>query len=112
MDNDIAFEKITPCFENKKFVIFNNLTNSYGAGTTELFVLRSYYNLLNRLYVLYFLKSDHFISLGKNDFKSNSGHQRISSYFVENILFPLPPLEEQYRITQKLEEILSVCDRR
>lgn len=31
-DNDIGIAKITPCFENRKSVIFKNLKNKYGAG--------------------------------------------------------------------------------
>jgi type I restriction enzyme S subunit len=39
-DGDIAIAKITPCFENGKAAVFENLPGGYGAGTTELHVLR------------------------------------------------------------------------
>src|SRR5690625_3039071 len=32
-ENDIAIAKITPCFENRKSVIFKELIGGYGAGT-------------------------------------------------------------------------------
>lgn len=41
-ENDVGFAKITPCFENRKSVIFRGLCNGYGAGTTELHILRAY----------------------------------------------------------------------
>lgn len=34
-DGDIGIAKITPCFQNRKSVIFRDLKNGYGAGTTE-----------------------------------------------------------------------------
>ena len=41
MEGDIGIAKITPCFENRKSVVFRNLKNGYGAGTTELHILRT-----------------------------------------------------------------------
>ena len=39
-DNDVLLAKITPCFENGKKAIANDLTNGIGFGTTEFYVLR------------------------------------------------------------------------
>ena len=38
-EGDVGVAKITPCFENRKSVIFENLNNGYGAGTTELYFI-------------------------------------------------------------------------
>lgn len=46
-DGDVAFAKITPCFQNRKSAIFCNLPNGIGAGTTELKVLRQFGETLN-----------------------------------------------------------------
>lgn len=32
--NDVASAKISPCFENRKSVLFEELENNVGAGTT------------------------------------------------------------------------------
>ena len=40
-DGDVVFAKISPCFENGKYFIASCLENGVGAGTTELYVLRS-----------------------------------------------------------------------
>ena len=45
-ENDVAIAKITPCFENRKSVVLSNLFNGYGAGTTELHILRTYGNTI------------------------------------------------------------------
>lgn len=39
-DGDVAFAKISPCFENRKSFVVENLPNSLGGGTTELIILR------------------------------------------------------------------------
>ena len=39
-DNDVAVAKISPCMENRKSVVFHDLPNGIGAGTTELNVFR------------------------------------------------------------------------
>ena len=35
-NGDVAFAKITPCFQNRKSAIFHDLPNGIGSGTTEL----------------------------------------------------------------------------
>ena len=40
-NGDVAFAKISPCFENRKSMILDGLKNGIGAGTTELIVLRN-----------------------------------------------------------------------
>lgn len=103
-DGDVAFAKITPCFQNRKSVIFQGLPNGIGAGTTELKVLRPIGNTIDRKYLLYFLKSQYFISEAK--FKGTANQQRIVVGYLENKYFPLPPLAEQHRIVERIEEIL------
>src|SRR5690606_32529999 len=56
-DGDIGLAKITPCFENSKAVVFRNLENGIGAGTTELHIARPLIAEINPLYILLFLKS-------------------------------------------------------
>jgi len=67
-DNDIGIAKITPCFENRKSVIFKNLKNKYGAGTTELHILRTNNEYIFNEYVFWFIKTDTFIKEGINNF--------------------------------------------
>ncbi len=102
-DGDIAFAKITPCFQNRKSVIFHGLPSGIGAGTTELKVLRPLANLISPEYVLAFLQSPCFID--EATFKGTANQQRIISGYVENKLFPLPPFEEQRRIVHRLQEL-------
>ena len=103
-NGDIAFAKITPCFQNRKSAVFEKLPNGVGAGTTELKILRTFTETINRYYLLYFLKSPYFVE--EAIFKGTANQQRIISGYLENKLFPLPPLEEQQRIVEKIEELI------
>ena len=108
-DNDIAFAKITPCFQNRKSVIFEGLPNGIGAGTTELKILRTYGETINRWFVLYFLESPYFID--EATFKGTANQQRIIVGYLENKLFPLPPLAEQERIVGKIGLVMPIIDK-
>lgn len=107
-DGDVAIAKITPCFQNRKSMILKGLPNSIGAGTTELKVLRVYGETLIREYLLFFLESPYFVEEAK--FKGTANQQRIISGYLENKLFPLPPLSEQRRIVEKIKESFIIAD--
>lgn len=103
-DGDFAFAKITPCFQNGKSILPHNLPNGIGAGTTELYVVRTYNNTILTKYIFYFVKSPYFMLQAK--YKGTAGQQRVLTDYVLNKLFPVPPLQEQHRIVEKLESIL------
>ncbi|MBQ3840338.1 MAG: restriction endonuclease subunit S [Fibrobacter sp.] len=108
-ENDVALAKISPCFENRKSAIMKNLKNGYGAGTTELFVFRSS-NVMLPSYLLWIIKSDDFIQAGTGNFSGVVGQQRLSREIVENYHIALPPLAEQKRIVNKIEEVFASLD--
>ena len=110
-DNDIGFAKITPCFQNRKSCVFQNLKNSYGAGTTELHILRSYPNTMMPDYLLWFVKTPYFIEYGKQKFSGTAGQQRFGTDELKNTLIPIPPKNEQVRICRGIEIMLNGIDK-
>ncbi|MFC6553942.1 restriction endonuclease subunit S [Cohnella cellulosilytica] len=110
-DNDVGVAKITPCFENRKSVVFSELLNGIGAGTTELHIVRPI-NIENVLpyYVLWLFKSKHFITNGTKAFSGAVGQQRIGKEYVSDILFPLPPVAEQKRIVAAIKAAFEPLD--
>lgn len=109
-EGDIGVAKITPCFQNRKSTIFTNLLNQYGAGTTELTIIRSIGNLIDRFYLLWFFKSFYFINNGIKTFSGTAGQQRINKDYIKDCLLPLPPLPEQKRIVTKIEKLLPYVE--
>ncbi len=106
-NGDIGLAKITPCFENRKSVIFNSLSNGVGAGTTELNILRCNLRVLLTKYLFCFVKSEYLISYGIKHFTGAVGQQRFTGSALGLIFIPIPPLSEQIRIAQKVQHILE-----
>ena len=105
-NGDVAFAKITPCFQNRKSMILEKLPNGIGAGTTELKVLRVIGNTILQEYLLFFLESPYFVD--EAIFKGTANQQRIISGYLEKKLFPLPPLAEQQRIIEIIKSLWQV----
>jgi len=109
-DGDIAIAKITPCFENSKAAIFSGLSNGVGAGTTELHVARPYGEYVNRNFLLLYLKSPKFLSVGETKMTGSAGQKRVPTEFFAFNPLPLPPFNEQHRIVAKVDELMVLCD--
>ena len=107
-ENDVGVAKITPCFENRKSVVFHNLKNGIGAGTTELHILRPVNGVVLPEYILAILKTGSFIAGGVQTFSSAVGQQRISKDYVAEFLVPLPPFGEQQRICDRVVQVLDM----
>ena len=109
-NNDVGIAKITPCFENKKSVVFKGLKNGYGAGTTELHIIRTIGNLIYPEYVLWNVKTDAFISNGIKAFSGAVGQKRIGKDFIEKSLIPIAPTNEQKRILELISIAFEYLD--
>ena len=69
---------------------------------TQTFVLEEY--------VLWYLKSTYgYAELTKH--KKATAQESISIDAIRNVIIAIPPLEEQYRIVAKIEELLPLCER-
>ena len=103
--NDVAFAKISPCFENRKSMILSHLCNGIGAGTTELIVLRN--GFLDTRYTYYLISDERFLRGGMATYRGIVGQQRISMDFVRQYPVPIPPHYEQREIVRRLDALLA-----
>lgn len=106
MDGDVIFAKITPCMENGKSALVEGLINGIGYGSTEFYVLRPSKLLDNRL-LYQLVRSASFRAEAKQHMTGAVGQQRVPKKFIEEYPFPLPPLNEQKRIADKIERLLD-----
>lgn len=104
-DGDVCFAKISPCFENGKAFIAENLENGIGAGTTELIVLRN--SKINTHYTFYLISDLSFIHGACSTYSGTVGQQRISMDYVRNYLVNIPTLPEQIEIVRILDSVLE-----
>ena len=109
-NNCIAIAKITPCFENGKCVILQDLKNGYGVGTTELIVVLPNENVILLKFIFYFFNTAKFTKEGVKNFKGTAGQLRVSSDFISNLPIPLPPLETQKQIVEILDSKFAVLE--
>lgn len=107
-DGDVAFAKISPCFENRKSMMLNNLPNSIGGGTTELIILRN--ASINQKYTFWTVSDERFIRGGVQTYSGTVGQQRINMDYVRSYPIPIPPLSEQQRIVERIEELFAKLD--
>jgi type I restriction enzyme S subunit len=107
-DGDVAFAKISPCFENRKSFIAENLPNGIGGGTTELIILRQPNMLPDYTYLL--IIDQRFIKAGSRSYKGTVGQQRITGNFVYEYVIPVAPIEEQRRIVKIVNEAFTILN--
>ena len=109
-NGDVVIAKITPCFQNRKSAVIVGLPNGYGAGTTELHVLRDDAQILFMPYFLLCCKTHDFIAGGVANFTGTAGQQRVGRDYISSYLIPLPPVQEQVRIVDAAKSILASLD--
>ena len=102
-DGDVLLAKITPCFENGKLGIAENLVNGIGFGSSEFMVFRSNTSL-SKEWLYYYLSRETFRLEGAERMTGAVGHKRVAKEFIEPYPIPLPPLPEQHRIVAILDE--------
>ncbi|MXX37411.1 MAG: restriction endonuclease subunit S [Gemmatimonadetes bacterium] len=106
-DGDVLVSKITPCFENQKGALAQDLSNGYGFGTTELHVLRAKASCSAR-FLFYVSMSEGFRARGVANMTGSAGQRRVPTGFIQSYRLRVPSLPEQERIAN----VLSMADRR
>ncbi|MCP9755677.1 restriction endonuclease subunit S [Lacihabitans sp. CCS-44] len=101
-NSDILIAKITPCMENGKCAIAENLTNGIGMGSSEFHVLRTHENLLPN-YVFELLNRKEIREVAESQMTGASGHRRVPQEFYESLSIPVPPLNIQQKIVSEIE---------
>lgn len=100
---DIIVAKITPCFENGKGAILDQLDTKLGFGSTEFHVLRAKKGISSR-YLYYLTRSDFFKAVGEAFMVGSAGQKRVPTSFVENFPIPIPEdYHEQDHIARFLD---------
>lgn len=106
---DVLVAKVTPCFENGKIAVAENLVGGVGLGSSEITPLRPF-NIYNK-YLMYVMSSPQFIDAGCATMNGTAGLQRVSTSFWREVEIPLPRAEEQRAIASYLDHHTSLIDR-
>lgn len=111
-NDDVLLAKMTPCFENGKSGIAENLENGIGFGSTEFYVLRSKGEIVSD-WIYHIVSSEKFLEEGKHSLIGTTGRRRLMKQYVETFEIPLPPLKVQIQIAtlfQNIETTIELLD--
>jgi type I restriction enzyme S subunit len=107
---DILFAKITPSFQNGK-IGQARIAHEYGFGSTEFHVVRATERLDSR-YAMRFLRQERIRTAGERRLVGSTGQRRVPADFLERLVVPLPPLDEQRRIAAVLDRVDAIRAKR
>ena len=105
-DGDVIFAKITPCMQNGKSAVAHALENGLACGSTEFFVFRST-GAIEAGWLHSFLRQEAFREGAQRAMTGVVGQARVPRAYLEDHLLPLPPLNEQRRIVDKIEALTA-----
>ena len=108
-EGDVVVAKITPSMENGKAALAKNLLGGQAFGTTEFHVLRPS-SRMDARYVLHFVLQPSFRGDAARQMTGTAGQLRVPAEFLRQASIPLPPLDEQQRIVDAIDEQLSRLD--
>jgi type I restriction enzyme, S subunit len=109
---DVLLAKITPCFENGKSALADNLEHSTGFGSTEFHVLRAIPGKSDPRFLYHLVRSKQLLFLGKRSMKGAAGHKRVPAEFLEQFEIPEWPLDDQIRIAHLLSKVEGLISQR
>jgi type I restriction enzyme S subunit len=101
-NNDVLLAKVTPCFENGKGALLQELPQGAGFGTTEVTVLRASPTLDSR-FLYYLTTEDRFKQGGVASMTGAGGLKRVPDSYVRDFEFFLPETAEQRQIADYLD---------
>lgn len=104
-EGDIIIAKITPCMENGKCAIADELTNGIGFGSSEFHTFRCHENDILTKYLFLLLNQNMVRKAAEDAMTGASGHRRVPASFYEEMLIPVPPLPIQQQVIQECAKI-------
>lgn len=108
-NGDILFAKITPCMENGKGAIANNMKNGIGFGSTEFHVLRPDTDKITSEWLYYLTTWKTFRKEAERNMTGSAGQKRVPKTFLENYVVNLPDIDTQKsenKILRKVDDLI------
>jgi type I restriction enzyme S subunit len=108
-NGDVAYAKVTPCFENGKGIVAIDLPDGHAFATTEVTVLRPG-STLDKAYLGWHLQSEAFLTGGAASMTGSGGLRRVPDTFALAYTIPLPSMRTQRVIADYLDRETARID--
>ena len=101
--NDLLFSMVRPYLKN--IALVDDIYKDAIASTGFYVITPSlgYYPMF-----LYYLMLSNYVVDGLNSFMKGDNSPSINNCHIENYLYPLPPIKEQQRIVEKIEQLMQL----
>jgi type I restriction enzyme S subunit len=100
--NDLLWAKITPCMQNGKSFLANDIPTEIGFGSTEFHVLRQKSKRIHMPYLWTLLSEQHVLEAAQGMFSGSAGQQRVPEAFLKKFPIVLPPIEVQQMLSDEV----------
>lgn len=104
--NDLIWAKITPCMQNGKSCLVDDMPTEIGFGSTEFHVIRKRKNDVYMPFIWSIFSNEKVLKAAQAVFSGSAGQQRVPASFLENFPAPMPAYEKQIQIASMLEKAL------
>jgi type I restriction enzyme S subunit len=94
-EGDVLFAKITPCMENGKGAVAENLKNEIGFGSTEFHILRPIEELSNSYWLYAITSFESFRIDAAANMTGSAGQRRVPVQYLDSFMISLPPIKLQ-----------------
>ncbi|MEI7870179.1 MAG: restriction endonuclease subunit S, partial [Candidatus Methylumidiphilus sp.] len=108
-ESDVIFAKITPCMQNGKHALAQNLIRKIGFGSTEFHIIWANEDIAPE-WIHSFLRHKKTLDAATKTFTGTIGQQRVPSNFLTELEIPLPPIDQQRRIAAQLKAQLAAVE--
>jgi len=108
--NDIVFAKITPCFENWKWALLDNLESEYWFWTTEFHVLRADNEKIINEFLKIIIQSYNFKNIGESFMQGSAWQKRVTTNFLSNFEIYIPSVINQEKIIKYISKKINIID--
>lgn len=103
-DGDLIWARITPCMQNGKSAVVDEMENGYGCGSTEFHVLRNHNVNLDLHYVQSLLRLPVVLKDAMKSFTGSAGQQRVPKSYLEKLTIPVPSMDIQNAIVEHINK--------
>ena len=99
---DLLWAKITPCMQNGKSFLSDNMPTEYGFGSTEFHVLRPRSEKIYMPYLWILLSDKHILEAAQGMFSGSAGQQRVTEVFLKKLPIVFPSFSIQKELADEV----------